>query len=156
MTSCSGEKQAIKKINKAVELTSPEFVHNYLISTYKLSENPYDSTETITIIRDSVKIDTIVRIDTIKKTDTIQIQNDKMQIKIIRHNDTVYVKGKCITDTIVKEKTVYVTKYVSKENGIDKNRFYDNFVAIVFILFVIILLLISIVRAIRNYIRNNL
>jgi hypothetical protein len=156
LNSCSSEKRAIKKITKAVELTSPEFVHNYLISTYRLPENPYDSTETITIIRDSIKIDTLVRIDTVKKTDTIQIQNDRMQIKIVRHNDTIYVRGKCVTDTVVKEKIVYVTKYVGKENGIDKKRFYDNFVAVAFILFVIIFLLISIVRAIRSYIRNNL
>ncbi len=158
LISCSSEKRAIKKINKAVELTSPNFVHNYLVTTYNLSEIPYDSFQTITIIKDSVKIDTVIRIDTLKKTDTIQIRNDRMQIKIIRHNDTVYVKGDCVTDTIIREKTVYVTRYVkqNQDNTIDKSKFYDNFFSVGFILVVIIFLLISMARAIRSYIKNNL
>jgi len=154
--SCSGEKRAIKKINKAVELTNPEFVYSYLVSTYKLPEIPYDSSETITIIRDSIKLDTIIRIDTLKKSDTIQIKNDRMQIKIIRQNDTVYVKGDCVTDTIIREKIVYVTRYTEPNKSFDKNRFYDDFIAIAFIVFVILFLIIAIVRGIRSYIKNNL
>ncbi len=156
LLSCSGEKQAIKKINRAVELTSPEFVYGYLVSTYKLPDMPYDSSETLTIIRDSIRLDTIIRIDTLKKIDTIQIRNDRMQIKIVRYNDTIYIKGDCVTDTIVREKTVYVTKYVRQEGGIDRSKFFDNFVAVGFILFVIIFLLIAMVRAIKSYIKNNL
>ncbi len=158
LISCSSEKRAIKKINKAVELTSPEFVHNYLVTTYNLPEIPYDSVQTITIIRDSVKIDTVIRIDTLKNTDTIQIRNDRMQIKIVRHNDTIYVKGNCVTDTVIREKTVYVTKYLkqNQDSAIDKSKFYENFFSVGFILFVIIFLLIAMARAIRSYIKNNL
>jgi Ca2+/Na+ antiporter len=155
LLSCSGEKRAIKKINKAVELTSPDFVYSYLVSTYKLPEVPYDSSETITIIRDSIKLDTIILIDTLKKTDTIQIRKDRMQIRIIRQNDTVYVKGDCVTDTIIREKIVYVTKYADKKN-FEKNNFYDKFVPIAFIVFVMIFLIIAIVRGIKSYIKNNL
>jgi len=156
LLSCSGEKRAIKKINRAVELSNPEFVYSYLVNTYRLSEIPYDSSETLTIIRDSIKLDTIIRIDTLKKSDTIQIKNDRMQIRIIRQNDTIYVKGDCITDTIIREKVVYVTRYAEPKNYLDKNRFYDNFITIAFIVFVILLLIIAIVRGIRSYIKNNL
>ena len=156
LLSCSGEKRAVKKISKAVELTSPEFVYSYLINTYKLPEMPYDSSETITIIRDSIKLDTIIRIDTLKKSDTIQIKNDRMQIKIIRQNDTVYVKGRCVTDTIIREKVVYVTKYVEPNNSIKKSKFYDDFIKIAFILFSVTVLIVAIVTGIRSYIKNNL
>jgi len=156
LLSCSGEKRAVKKINKAVELTNPEFVYSYLVSTYKIPDMPYDSLETVTIIRDSIRLDTIIRIDTLKKTDTIQIKNDRMQIKIVRYNDTIYVKGDCVTDTIIREKVVYVTKYVEPKNSFKRENFYDNLVAVLFILFVILLIGIAIVRGIRSYIKNNL
>jgi hypothetical protein len=155
LLSCSGEKRAIKKINKAVELTSPEFVHSYLVNTYNIPETPYDSSETLTIIRDSIKLDTIVRIDTLKRTDTIQIKNDRMQIRIIRQNDTVYVKGYCVTDTIIREKVVYITKHADLKN-FNKNKFYDNFIPIALIVLVVLLIIIAIVRGIKNYIKNNL
>jgi len=156
LLSCSGEKRAVKKINKAVELTSPEFVYSYLVNTYKLPEIPYDSSETVTIIRDSIRLDTIIRIDTLKKSDTIHIKNDRMQIRIIRKNDTVYVKGDCVTDTIIREKVVYVTKYVDSNNYLDKNKFYDNFVPMVLIVFVLVLLIVAMIRGIKSYIKNNL
>ena len=156
LISCSGEKRAIKKISKAVELTSPEFVYSYLVSTYKIPDMSYDSLEITTIIRDSIRLDTIIRIDTLKKTDTIQIKNDRMQIKIVRYNDTIYVKGDCVTDTIIREKVVYVTKYVEPKNSFGKENFYKNFVAVAFILLVILFISIAIVRGIRSYIKNNL
>jgi hypothetical protein len=156
LLSCSGEKRAVKKINNAVELTSPEFVYSYLVNTYKLPETPYDSSETLTIIRDSIKLDTIIRIDTLKKSDTIHIKNDRMQIRIIKQNDTVYVKGDCVTDTIIREKVVYVTKYVEPKKSFDKNKFYDDFITIAFIAFVVIFLIIAMIRGIRSYIKNNL
>jgi hypothetical protein len=156
LLSCSGEKRAIQKVNKAVELTSPEFVYSYLVSTYKIPDVPYDSLETITIIRDSIRLDTIIRIDTLKKTDTIRIRNDRMQIKIVRYNDTVYVKGDCVTDTIIREKVVYVTKYIEPKNSFDRENFYNNFVVVLFTLFVILLIGIAIVKGIKSYIKNNL
>ena len=156
LPSCSGEKRAVKKINKAVELTSPEFVYSYLVNTYKLPEIPHDSSETITIIRDSIRLDTIIRIDTLKKSDTIQVKNDRMQIRIIRQNDTVYIKGHCVTDTIIREKVVYVTRYTEPKKSFDRNKFYDDFIPIAFILFVVIFLIIAMVRGIRSYIKNNL
>ena len=156
LLSCSGEKRAVKKISKAVELTNPEFVYSYLVNTYKLTEMPYDSSETLTIIRDSIRLDTIIRIDTLKKIDTVQVRNDRMQIKIIRHHDTMYVKGDCVTDTIIREKIVYVTKYTESRNSFDKSRFYDDFISIAFIIFVVIFLVIAMVRGIKSYIKNNL
>jgi len=156
LLSCSGEKRAVKKISKAAELTSPEFVYSYLVNTYKLPETPYDSSETLTIIRDSIRLDTIIRIDTLKKSDTIQIKNDRMQIRIIRQNDTVYVKGDCVTDTIIREKTVYITRYAEPKKSFDKNKFYDDFITVAFIVFVVIFLIIAIMRGIRSYIKNNL
>jgi len=131
-------------------------VYSYLVNTYKLPETPYDSSETLTIIRDSIRLDTIIRIDTLKKSDTIQIKNDRMQIRIIRQNDTVYVKGDCVTDTIIREKTVYITRYAEPKKSFDKNKFYDDFITVAFIVFVVIFLIIAIMRGIRSYIKNNL
>jgi hypothetical protein len=79
-----------------------------------------------------------------------------MQIKIVRYNDTIYVKGDCVTDTIIREKVVYVTKYVEPKNSFGKENFYKNFVAVAFILLVILFISIAIVRGIRSYIKNNL
>jgi len=78
------------------------------------------------------------------------------QIRIIRQNDTVYVKGHCVTDTIIREKVVYVTKYAEPKNSFGKNKFYDEFIPIAFIVFVAIFLIIAIVRGVRSYIKNNL
>ena len=47
--------------------------------------------------------------------DTIEIIKDKLQIKIIKSNDTIRVTGACKSDTIVRTVSVPVERVVYKE-----------------------------------------
>jgi len=62
---------------------------------------------TTLIIRDTIRTET-VKHDTsfIYKGDTVTITKDKLVIRYFRINDTTYISGECIGDSI------YITRYV--------------------------------------------
>jgi hypothetical protein len=62
---------------------------------------------TTLIIRDTIRTETIKH-DTsfIYKGDTVTITKDKLVIRYFRVNDTTYISGECIGDSI------YITRYV--------------------------------------------
>lgn len=79
------------------------------------------------IIRDSlivpqVRVDTMFDIKTI--LDTVIIQKDRLQIKLSRIHDTLFVTGKCKGDT------VYITRKIPVEKiKIVKPDYLDNFIS---------------------------
>lgn len=58
-----------------------------------------------TVVVQEIKADTIFSIN----VDSVFIQKDKLQIKYLRKNDTIYIEGKCLADTIIKEIPVNVS-----------------------------------------------
>ena len=94
---------------------SPQSRLNRLISNHP----ELNTVDTITI-RDTVLIPT-VRLDTginiANLLDTVYITEDRLKIKTILVNDTLYIEGECEGDTIIKEHIVYVdkVKYVEQD-----------------------------------------
>ena len=64
---------------------------------------------TTLIIRDTIRTETIKH-DTsfIYKGDTVTITKDKLVIRYFRVNDTTYISGECIGDTIYLEKVIQI------------------------------------------------
>jgi hypothetical protein len=64
---------------------------------------------TTLIIRDTIRTETIKH-DTsfIYKGDTVTITKDKLVIRYFRVNDTTYISGECIGDTIYLEKVIKI------------------------------------------------
>ena len=70
-----------------------------------------------TIIRPPIMADTALSI--MRLTDTVTISRDRLEIKLVRINDTIHIKGKCKADTIIRELRVPVEriKLVKAEAG---------------------------------------
>lgn len=66
-----------------------------------------------TIITEKVSKDTIFNIN----FDTINIEKEKLKVKLIRINDTIQLYAECKEDTIFYEKIVEVDKIVHKKNN---------------------------------------
>ena len=64
---------------------------------------------TTLVIRDTIRTETIKH-DTsfIYRGDTVTIIKDRLQIKYYRVNDTTYISGECIGDTIYLEKVIRI------------------------------------------------
>jgi hypothetical protein len=64
---------------------------------------------TTLIIRDTIRTETIKH-DTsfIYRGDTVTITKDKLVIRYFRVNDTTYISGECIGDTIYLEKVIKI------------------------------------------------
>jgi hypothetical protein len=64
---------------------------------------------TTLIIRDTIRTETIKH-DTsfIYKGDTVTITKDRLVIRYFRVNDTTYISGECIGDTIYLEKVIKI------------------------------------------------
>ena len=64
---------------------------------------------TTLIIRDTIRTET-VKHDTsfIYRGDTVTITKDKLVIRYFRVNDTTYISGECIGDTIYLEKVIQI------------------------------------------------
>jgi len=97
LTSCSSQKQLIRKQKKANKL---EFEINELKKELNL---PLDST--------IIRLDTIISIDSVIKYDTIKLKcNDS--------NEVVYITGeKTNGEIITKTKYIYKDKIINKEVG---------------------------------------
>jgi hypothetical protein len=149
LTSCSVELKANRKIDKAIMLTSPKHVIEYVTNKYGSSylEN---KTDTIidTIIVKGVKIDTMF----ITKTrDTIIFQKDGTDVKIIRLYDTIYANIKTKTDTIYSIKTFTRYVVVKDDKGTKywtKDIFNNLWILILLIIFAMIVW--SLFKSIKN------
>jgi hypothetical protein len=64
---------------------------------------------TTLVIRDTIRTET-VKHDTsfIYRGDTVTITKDKLVIRYFRVNDTTYISGECIGDTIYLEKVIQI------------------------------------------------
>lgn len=143
LSSCSVELRANRKIDKAIILTSPKHVIEYVTSKYGSSylESKVD-TVVDTIIVNGVKIDTMFITKTI---DTVIFQKDGTDVKVIRLHDTIYANIKTKTDTVYSVKTF--TKYVvDKDNKVSnywlKDIFSNLWILILLIIFAAIVWLI--------------
>ena len=149
LTSCSVKLRANRKIDKAIMLTSPKYVIEYVTNKYGSSylENKID-TIIDTIIVNGVKIDTMF-ITKIK--DTIVFQKDGTDVKIIRLYDTIYANIKTKTDTIYSVKT-FTKCVVVKDDKVNNYKIKDVFNYLWIFIFLIIFVVI--IWLLFKYIKN--
>jgi hypothetical protein len=84
----------------------------FIVSCYtkKKCVEKFCITDTLVVtLHDTIRTETI-RKDTafVYKGDTITIVKDKLMIKYFRVNDTTYIEGKCLGDTLYITKTIKV------------------------------------------------
>jgi len=61
-----------------------------------------------TLTTPQYEADTMIYIDNIH--DTIILQKDRLEIKLNRIHDTLYIQGKCKADTVIVQRTIPVEK----------------------------------------------
>lgn len=100
MQSCSVEKRAQRHLRKAIKLDSSIKKKD----TLRITD---------TILTKEIQNDTVVSLESI--TDTLFINKGKLSMKLIRVRDSVYLSGKCATDTIYFDKEIIVEKLIQKK-----------------------------------------
>jgi hypothetical protein len=84
--------------------------------TKKKCVEKFCSKDTLLVtLHDTIRTETIKH-DTafVYKGDTITITKDRLQIKYFRVNDTTYIEGKCLGDTLYITKTIKVPTITPK------------------------------------------
>jgi len=61
-----------------------------------------------TLTTPKYEADTVIHIDSIH--DTVIVQKDRLEIKLNRIHDTLYIQGKCKADTVIVQRAIPVEK----------------------------------------------
>jgi hypothetical protein len=117
-TSCTPQKKLQRLLDKHPELTKKD--------TLTIRD---------TILVDHVSHDTVLSWTNLY--DTTYIEKDRLRIKVVRVNDSIYIKGECIGDTIYYEKIVPVDKIIYTKSEKSLN---------LWLIFAGVLLVIAIIR----------
>ena len=96
LSSCTPQKRLERLIRK-----HPELVR---VDSVKIID---------TVITKSVSVDTMQVMNTY---DTFIVNRDRLTVQVIRHQDSIYVYGKCAGDTVVLERKVPVRIIEVKES----------------------------------------
>ena len=82
-----------------------------------IRKNPMIVTKDTVVLNDTFYTPEVHVTDTFvtSKYDTIELIKDKLQIQIIRQNDTIRLAGTCKSDTLVRTVSVPVERVVYKE-----------------------------------------
>lgn len=152
---CAPTKRATKKIDKAVSLTSPDYVIGYVVDRYNVKGRTADTIYTYK--SDTVSLTHVINLrDTVQLRDTIVTQNERLKLSIIRLRDTIKIKGECISETVrvkVVEKYDGSVKVYNKTEQQEKSRKF--FWLIVFVNMLIALIVILVLYYINNR-KNNI
>jgi hypothetical protein len=89
--SCTPQKKLHKLLKKHPELVSKD--------TLKVKD---------TVFIDHIYTDTVLSWHNLY--DTVTIEKERLKMKIVRVNDSIYLSGECLADTIYTEKIVLVDK----------------------------------------------
>lgn len=119
-TSCTPQKKLQRLLDKHPELTQKD--------TLTIRD---------TITTETISHDTLLNWATLY--DTTYIEKDRLRIKVIKVNDSIYIKGECVGDTIYYEKIVSVDKVIYKKDS--KFKFKNSWIFILLLIFVIVYLL---------------
>ena len=104
LSGCSAEKRLQRLVNRNPQLLQYD--------TVKITDTAYT---------DRVVADTFYSIHAIQ--DTVLLEKEKLRIKTVYKNDTLYVSGECESDTVIMYKEVPIEKVVVKElTWWEKNR----------------------------------
>lgn len=109
LISCSPQKRAIRKIDKAKRLAPELFVSK------------------VDTIRDTIITPLEAFTDTfvLLRYDTIKIDKERLKIQIIRENDTIYVDANCKGDTVYLERQVVDSVIEKPRIEPDGKKFWD-------------------------------
>ena len=95
------------------------------------------------VVQDTLVVPPVVLKDTVtlKQHDTITITKDRLQVKIVKVNDTLIIDAKCDSDTIVRTIEVPYDKivYVEKQSIWDKIKSLAIYIGLAFLAFKIIM-----------------
>ena len=85
-----------------------------------ISRHPELTTIDTLIIRDtlaipSVQADTQLKIEQIH--DTVYLEKGRLAVWIMKHHDTLYLKGKCKSDTVIKTRVIPVVRIRYMKSG---------------------------------------
>ena len=101
---------------------SPQYRLNRLLALHPELKIPDTLFIRDSVIVPQVQVDTILDFKTIR--DTVVIQKDRLQIKLSKIHDTLFLTGKCKGDT------VYITRKIPVEKiRIVKPDYLDNFIS---------------------------
>ena len=101
---------------------SPQYRLNRLLARHPELKIPDTLFIRDSVIVPQVQVDTILDFKTIR--DTVVIQKDRLQIKLSKIHDTLFLTGKCKGDT------VYITRKIPVEKiRIVKPDYLDNFIS---------------------------
>lgn len=102
----------------AASSCSPTTRLNRLIALHPELKIPDTIVINDTITTSQVEADTIIHLDSIH--DTVIITKDRLEIKLKRIHDTLYIRGKCKSDTVIIKRTVPVEKIkIVKQDKLD-------------------------------------
>ena len=96
LMSCSPQKRLHRLVNKHPELSR--------VDTIKIQD---------TVIVPGPKVDTVFHSSVLK--DTLIITKDKLQIRLLKINDTIYLDAKVEPDTVILTKEILVDRIVHVE-----------------------------------------
>ena len=91
LSACSPQARLSRLISRHPELT---FIDTLLIR------------DTLSI--PSVQSDTLLCIDSIR--DTVFLEKDRLEVFVMKHHDTLYIHGKCKSDTVFKIREIHMVK----------------------------------------------
>lgn len=134
LCSCSAEWH----LGRAITKKSPQYAIDYLASKYGEFIRQKDTTIIDTTYYYIHSFDTM-RVT--KNIDTIVINKNNQTINVIRHYDTIFVKGSEVRDTIIKY--INVSQYSVTGTKEIKGSYWIWYVLVLSLLAVIILLLIK-------------
>ena len=99
MQGCSVERRSQRHLKKAIRL-NPDILKKDTILIHD------------TITTEEVKHDTVINLKHL--LDTFYLQKDKLSIKMVKVHDSIWIEGKCDSDTIYFKKEVPVDKIIYK------------------------------------------
>lgn len=75
-----------------------------------------------TVYVEAVRVDSVFHVDRFFTSDTLVIQKDKVRVQIHTIRDSIYIRGECLPDTIIREIVVPYDKFdVETANWIQRN-----------------------------------
>ena len=99
LVSCSPQKRAQRHIKKALRLDA----------TIKKKDTIQVKD---TLLIEEIRKDTVIHLESLR--DTFYLQKDRLQVKLIKVSDSVYIEARCDSDTIYYTNEVIVDKIIYK------------------------------------------
>lgn len=96
-----------------------------------LKKHPHLAFNDTILINDSIFFETL-RTDTLFRwsliSDTVTIYKDKLKVQLVKKNDTVYLSGEYMGDTIIIERKIPVEKIVYRKQAVNILKIFNRLI----------------------------